>query len=272
MEHMIRKRQDLLAHVLRRDQTWVLTHPDTPLTAAQQRDYDALIARLDAGEPLAYLLGEQWFYGRPFTVTRDTLIPRPETEQLITLALERADSDQFVDVGTGSGAIAVTIAAEIADARVLAIDISPAALAVARANATRHRVTERMTFVAGNLLAPLAAAPDDLDRTAPLTIIANLPYGTTDEWPTLSSSITHYEPRIAIDGGPDGLDPYRAFFAQLHELAVGRSAPCTALLEIDPRRRDVLAALVARTLPHWQASWHRDLAGHWRVLELHTTP
>lgn len=265
MQSTTREREDILAHVLGETRTCVLTHPHPHLSRAQKRRYGALCARLDAGEPLAYILDEQWFYGRPFRVTRDVLIPRPETELLIDHVRAQQSAVHgawtLVDIGTGSGCIAVTLAAELPKVHIIATDTSPAALRIARANARRHGVALRITFLRGDLLEPVRQR-----HVPPCVVIANLPYLTTAEWRALPSSIKNYEPRAALDGGRDGLAPYRAFFSQLRTFSVLHSACC--ILEIDPRRRRALAALVRRMLLDWRATFHRDLAGRWRVLEL----
>ncbi|MDO8425803.1 MAG: peptide chain release factor N(5)-glutamine methyltransferase [bacterium] len=269
MDDLERHRQDLHAHVLGKNRTWLFAHPDAVLTHEQQERYDALCVRLENGEPLAQLLGEAWFYGRPFTVTRDTLIPRPETEMIITMLLGSgsgtANGVHIVDIGTGSGCIAVTAAAELQDAQVIATDVSSAALAIATHNATRHGVAERIEFLHGNLLEPILQRPH-LHR-ASCIVTANLPYLTTAEWEALPRPLKDFEPRSAFDGGIDGLDPYRAIFMQLPQLAA-RSLMLDAFLEIDPRRRDALMQWTASMLPDWTATLHTDLAGHARVLKL----
>lgn len=267
-----RAREDLRAHVLGRDRTWLIAHPDAVLTAAQEARIADLLARLDRGEPLAYLLGEQWFAGRPFTVSRDVLIPRPETELLVERALAHLRSTpddgalaRVVDVGTGSGCIAVTVAAELPDVRVIAVDTSEEALAVARVNAKRHGVADRVACVHGTLLEELLRAPA---LHPALCVLANPPYLTTAEWEGLPHALKNFEPRLAFDGGADGLDPYRVLLAQIATLTRTRCPHLSAFIEIDPRRQRALEALVHGLLPDVQAHIHRDLAGHARILAL----
>ncbi len=298
--------ENLLAHVLHKPREWVLAHPEIKLRSSQRTRFTKLLTRKQHGEPLAHLLGEQWFYGRPFTVNRSVLIPRPETELLVELALHylRADptpthspsprdgekkewvgTPLIIDVGTGSSVIAVTLAKElsnISDERfqIFATDASPTALRVARGNARRHDVLSRITFLRGNLLAPLfihsgprIAKIDDRRKwrwssSRGVIVVANLPYLTTAEWRALPRSIRDYEPHLALDGGPDGLKHFRQLFAQLRYAFQIPDSRFQILLEIDPRRKRALTALTRRHLPGWEASWHRDLAGRWRVLEL----
>lgn len=191
----------LLAHVLGKDRAWLIAHPDARLTPEQQRDYEALLERRAAGEPLAYVTGEAWFYGRRFDVTPAVLVPRPETEHLVDEALAflrdfAADRPPVVlDVGTGSGAIAATIAAERPGAVVYATERSPAAFDVARRNLHGCRLE----------LADLLPADASMRFDC---VIANLPYVPTADVPCKPDPVG-FEPREATDGGEDGLREYR---------------------------------------------------------------
>jgi release factor glutamine methyltransferase len=171
--------------------------------------FEQLVERRLRGEPLAYLTGEREFMGLSFNVSPAVLVPRPETELLVETALvllrEGGPSPLVVDVGTGSGAIAVSLAVHHPPVRVVAVDISGAALVVARANARRHGVADRVSFVQGNLLADIGG-PADL-------IAANLPYIPSGELDGLPAEV-RCEPRLALDGGPDGLDLYRRLVPQ----------------------------------------------------------
>jgi release factor glutamine methyltransferase len=200
----------LLMHVLGVDRAALLTHPDRELTPEQTVTFRALILQRAAGVPVPYLTGTRAFYDLDFAVTPDVLIPRPETEHLVESALQWAQGRhdvRLVDVGTGSGAIAVTLAVHLPEARVWAVDVSAAALDVARRNAIRHGAAERITFVQGDLLEPLIAADQPVDLIA-----ANLPYIASDELKTLS--VAQFEPLLALDGGADGLDYIRRLLVQ----------------------------------------------------------
>ena len=200
-----RESGSLLAHAIGRDRTFVVTHADEPLEAAVVESFRKLIERRAAGEPLQYLTGHQEFFKLDFEVTPDVLIPRPETEFLVEIALEllKANLDPFIaDIGTGSGCVAVSLLHELRAAHAIAADISAAALRVAQRNADRHGVTDRLTVIESDCFAKVNA-----DRSFSL-IAANPPYIRDDEMETLQREVG-YEPRTALAGGPDGLDIIR---------------------------------------------------------------
>ena len=191
----------------------LIAHPERELSDAQAKQLETLISRREAGEPLAYLLGSAWFHGLEFSVTPDVLIPRPETELLVDLAAERAramDSPQIVDLGTGSGIVAILLARQCPQASVSAVDISAAALAVAKANAGRHGVA--IDFYAGHWYAPLGGKRFNL-------IVANPPY-VADGDPHLHQNGLPYEPRNALSDGVAGGDG----MACLQEIVAGAAA------------------------------------------------
>lgn len=194
----------LLAHLLGTTRAWLWAHVDDPLSPQMLGAFHRLLSRRLRREPLPYLLGAWEFYGRPFTVTPQVLIPRPETELLVELVLDWARAHHaatIADIGTGSGIIAITLAAEMPALRLFAIDLSAAALAVARTNAERYGVAKRITFLAGDLLQPLATvAGAQLDA-----VVANLPYIAEEEFPALMPEVRDYEPREALLAGEGGL-------------------------------------------------------------------
>ncbi|MCM8611730.1 peptide chain release factor N(5)-glutamine methyltransferase [Accumulibacter sp.] len=209
----------LVEHVASCSHADLLAHAGRPLSALQVRQLEALVQRRARGEPLAYLVGSVGFYGREFRVTADVLVPRPETELLLELALERlrALHDPAVaDLGTGCGVLAVSLKCRFPQARVVAVDLSPAALVVARMNAALHGVTIR--FLEGDWYGPLGAERFDL-------IVANPPYVAMSD-PHLESGGLPFEPRMALtDGvaGGDGLDCTRVIVggAAMHLLPGG---------------------------------------------------
>jgi release factor glutamine methyltransferase len=183
--------------------------------------FDALITRRAAHEPIAYILGRREFYSLEFEVTPDVLIPRPHTETVIDAALEYIAAkphSRVLDIGTGPGAIAISVAANAADASLVATDVSAAALEVARRNAARYRVAERITFVRADVFVPLdnGAALGTFDL-----VISNPPYIVDDEVAHLDADIRDFEPHLALRGGADGLDFFRRIAnnakAHLHE-------------------------------------------------------
>jgi len=195
--------QVLLAHVLEQNRTYLIAHMRDGLTTDQQARFDDCITRRAAGTPVAYITGEQEFWSLPLTVTPDTLIPRPETELLVELALDRiskSDPLTIADIGTGSGAVALAIASERPDCQLFATDASAAALEVAKANATQLKILN-IEFREGEYLEPLADLQFDV-------IVSNPPYVPEDD-PHLNQGDVRFEPRGALVAGKDGLDVIR---------------------------------------------------------------
>ncbi|RME10565.1 MAG: peptide chain release factor N(5)-glutamine methyltransferase [Ardenticatenia bacterium] len=251
----------LLADVLGVSRAGLIARLHDTLARDAFKAFQGRIARRERGEPVAYIVGRKAFYGRDFLVDARVLIPRPETELLVERALARlADvpAPRIADIGTGSGCIAVTLAAERPDAHLIATDISEGALAVARANAERHGVADRVDFRRGSLLEPLDA-PVHL-------IVANLPYVGTDEMEILAPDVATYEPHVALFAGPDGLALIRDLLAQVSPAVLLPGG--ALLLEIGYAQGDAVARLVRERWPHAQVVLHRDLAGLNRVVEI----
>jgi release factor glutamine methyltransferase len=262
----------LLAYILGTSRAVLIAHPERPLAPAQLDRYQALVRRRAVDYPLPYLTGRLEFYGLEFEVTPEVLIPRPETEMLVELALARRPRSA-VDVGTGSGCIAVSLAVHLPEATIYATEISPAALAVARRNAERHGVAERVWLLAGDLLSP-CPGPVDL-------IVSNPPYVSTGEWASLPASVRDYEPSLALDGGPDGLDVVRRLLAQAAATWVSGHRPPTGvgglaspggalLIEIGAGQGEAAANLARTFFPQATVRVLPDLAGRDRVLEIQT--
>jgi release factor glutamine methyltransferase len=209
--HPERARRDaelLLLHLIHRDRAFLVAHPLDSLTAEGAVRYYALIERRLAGEPIQYITGETEFYGLPFHVNRSVLIPRPETEHLVEKVLSLAMSfaqPRIVDVGTGSGAIAVALAHKLPaaqiTARISAIEISAPALATARGNALLNGVADRIRFIEGDLLAPVAAEQFEI-------VVSNPPYVSESDRGSLAVEVREFEPALALFAG-NGLDVYR---------------------------------------------------------------
>jgi release factor glutamine methyltransferase len=200
-----RESESLLVYVVRRDRTFVLTHADELLKSEAIKTFRKLIERRAAGEPLQYLTGHSEFFKLGFEVTPDVLIPRPETELIVDIALEllKDDPAPFIgDIGTGSGCIAISLLHELGDARAIATDISPGALRVAQRNADRYAVGDRLTLIESDCFSAL-----DAGRSFSL-IVSNPPYIRDDEMKVLQREVG-YEPRAALAGGQDGLDIVR---------------------------------------------------------------
>ncbi|MFN3762142.1 MAG: peptide chain release factor N(5)-glutamine methyltransferase, partial [Anaerolineae bacterium] len=246
----------LLAHVTGLTRTALLAHPERPLTADEQAHYQDLLARRRAGVPLPYLTGRIEFCGLEFIVTPEVLIPRPETETLVERALAR-DPRTVVDVGTGSGCVAVALAVRLPRARVYATDLSRAALRVAAINAHRHGVADRIHFLQADLASPLKG-PVDL-------VVSNPPYVAEEEWASLPESVREHEPRLALDGGPGGLRVIRRLLADAARLLCPGGA---VLVEIGAAQGPAVAALARAAFPKAQVRVHPDLAGRDRILEV----
>jgi release factor glutamine methyltransferase len=240
----------LLLHVLGRDRTWIYSHPEGKINSADADHYFALIARRTTGEPTQHLTGKQEFWGFEFEVTPDVLIPRPETEHVIEVALDRlagrerragrkqtltGEGLQIADIGTGSGCIAIALAKELPGATIYATDISGAALAVARRNAPRHSVSAQIHFIETNLLdqvfvvvaqhaAPLLGTDSSsTPRQSPVTshqsllfdlIASNPPYIGRREAATLMREVRDHEPEVALYGGEEGYELYADLITQ----------------------------------------------------------
>lgn len=247
----------LLAYVLGISRAQLLARLERGLSESDQTRFLYLVGRAATGEPLAYLTGHREFLGLDFVVTADVLVPRPETELLVEQALRWLGDRvaHVIDVGTGSGIIAVSIAVQRPLARVTAIDRSPAALRVARRNAERHGVTERVSFLQQDLLSP-AASLEAVDL-----ICANLPYIPSDDLAVLE--VSRHEPRLALDGGADGLDLIRRL---LNQAPAVLSPTGAMLLEIEARQGPAVAALAASAFPGANVLVLHDLAGLDRVV------
>jgi release factor glutamine methyltransferase len=196
----------LARHVLGWDRAALIVRAREPAPAGFDDAFDALTHRRLQREPVAMIVGHREFWGLEFEVTRDVLVPRPDTEFVVEAAIELAGTRDvhIVDVGTGSGCIAVSLAVALRGATIVAADISPAALAVARRNAERHRVGDRLTFVQSDLL-------ESVPGTAHL-IVSNPPYIASADALTLPPEVVNYEPHVALFGGADGLAAIRRLF------------------------------------------------------------
>ena len=223
---------------------------------AASRRFGEMVRRRLRREPVAYIVGSKGFRGIELAVDPQVLIPRPETELLVELALERRPAT-VLDVGTGSGAIALAVADELPDCEVTATDTSPSALGVARANAERLGLGSRVRFLSGSL-----PAEEDFEL-----VLANLPYVAESEWAALQPEVTRWEPRQALLAGPDGLDAIRPLIAECGCLESGMAGPRTTALalEVGAGQAGAVAELMAEAgFPTIEA--RRDLAGVERVV------
>jgi len=217
--HGDRARMDserLLMHVLGRNKAWLLARGEEDVPEEACRRFTELLERRYCGEPIQHIIGECEFYGLPFRVTRDVLVPRPETEHLVEKVIEFARGFQrprVVDVGTGSGAIAVALARHLETALLTATDLSGAALAVARENAGSNEVAGRIRFLEGDLLAPVAGERFEI-------VVSNPPYVPNTDRALIAVEVREYEPALALFAGEDGLDVYRRLIPAAHAVLV----------------------------------------------------
>ncbi len=254
----------LLADALALSREQLMVAAAAPLRPEQAKRFEALLQRRLRREPVAYITGRREFWSLDFQVTRAVLIPRPETERLIEAALllgvEMAWHQplRVLDIGTGSGAIAVSLAKEMPTALIFATDISPAALAVARHNALRHGVADRIMFFAGDMLAALSEQSARFDL-----LVSNPPYIRRAEIAKLESEVRDWEPHGALDGGPDGLNCYRLIAAQAWRYLNPHGA---VALEIDAALSSQVAALFERADRYKEVAVMQDYAGRDRVV------
>jgi release factor glutamine methyltransferase len=210
-----REAGSLVAHVIGRDRSFILSHADDAIDEQQAERFHQYLERRAQGEPLQYITGLQEFFGLEFEVTKDVLIPRPETELLIETALKlvAGTADLLIcDVGTGSGCIVITLLHELKQARAIAIDISPATLLIAQRNAARHRVIERVEFLRSDCFAGLNLR--EPGQSSFDLITSNPPYVEESAIAGLQREVRDFEPRLALAAGADGLDIIRRLLVE----------------------------------------------------------
>jgi release factor glutamine methyltransferase len=249
----------LVAHVLHCTRERLHSHPERLLSPSQRRRLRRLAARRAARVPVAYLTGEREFYGHMLMVTPAVLIPRPESELLVELAIDwlkaHPQARQVIDLGTGSGAVAIAVAKAVPQVGIVARDVSARALRVAAVNVARHRLRRHITIERADVLH--GAAPADL-------ILANLPY-ISEAQKRVRPKELKYEPALALDGGPDGLGLIRIALAQAPALVKPGGA---MMLEFDPGQTRRLVRLARGHWPSAEVSVHKDLAGRNRVVRI----
>lgn len=260
-----REASSLLQDVIGRDRTFVISHADDVLTAEQLQRFRQFVDRRAAGEPLQYITGRQSFFGLNFQVTKDVLIPRPETELLVETALTLVNShDQplVCDVGTGSGCIAVALLHENQGAAAVGIDLSEAAIRVARENATRHSVSSRLSLLVADGLTSLQAEHPTFDL-----VVSNPPYVAGSAVEGLQREVRDHEPRLALLAGPDGLDMIRRLLSESGSFV---KTGGHLLIEIGFDQGAAVERLIDRN--SWRlVDIHPDLQGIPRIVALEKT-
>lgn len=250
--------ETLVQHVLGCDKARMLMRWQEPFPLEARDAFQDLVERRVAQEPLQYLTGVQEFYGRPFQVSPAVLIPRPETEILIEEVLKQrplfATPPLIADIGTGSGIIAITLALEWPEAQVVAVDLSPDALAMARRNAEALGAAERIEFLQGDLVTPIVEK-----RLRPAILVSNPPYIPSRDCDELDEEVRAHEPRLALDGGGDGLDPYHVLTGALPRLWP-EQGPAYVAFEVGIHQDAAVEALIGQQagvvdtgiVPDWQ--------------------
>jgi release factor glutamine methyltransferase len=267
----------LLMHALGRDRTWLYTNPEAPLSHADSEKFFALVSRRAAGEPTQYLTGKQEFWGLEFEVTPAVLIPRPETEHVVEVALERlgprgikinlatgapSPKLRIADVGTGSGCIAVALAHELPHAEVIGTDVSAPALEIARRNAARHHVAGSIQFIESNLLSAVLSALATSHSPLDL-IVSNPPYIARTDSAQLAREIIEHEPHSALFGGPTGVEIYERL---VEEAALAMRSGGVLVLELGYDSAERIRAMLAAQNCWTRVAITHDLAGIERVI------
>jgi release factor glutamine methyltransferase len=262
-----REAGSLLEHVIDRDRTFIITHAEDLITPEERQRFRECVSRRAEGEPLQYITGRQAFFGLDFEVTKDVLIPRPETELLVETALTLVDKGPLVpsicDVGTGSGCIAVALLHEHQRATAVGIDLSIEGIQIARRNALRHSVAERISFLVADCLSALGTGKPIFDL-----VVSNPPYVAASALDGLQREVRDHEPRLALTPGVDGLTIIRRL---LLDSGAFVKAGGHLLMEIGFDQGEAVERLVDRT------SWkfldiHKDLQGIPRIVALQKTP
>ena len=252
--------QVLLAHIIQKPRTWVIAHPEHALGKEKRENFELALKKLEVGEPFPYVLGKWDFFGLEFDITKDVLIPRPETELLVEKAITwlkaHPEKRNIADIGTGSGIIAIAIAKHIPDASILATDISTAALWVAKCNAEKFNAQDRIEFAECDLLPESDAKGFDLLCSNPPYI----PSGALRELPIFGR-----EPTLALDGGADGLEIYRRLFKLVPDRL---AADGMILLETEASLGIKVLSLAYDTFTDVSIHLHQDLTGRDRLIEI----
>jgi release factor glutamine methyltransferase len=253
----------LLAHLIGRDQTYLIAHAERELSGRDVARYRSYVERRSAGEPLQYIVGHQEFFNLDFEVSPDVLIPRPETELLVETALEllgdTPDPPSICDIGTGSGCIAISILHERPELRAIGIDISAAALAVAARNAERHGVADRLSLIESDCFDRIEASAHSFSLIA-----ANPPYVAAAAYDGLQREVREHEPRIALSPGGDGLDVVRRVIQNAPPYLVSGGH---LLIEIGFDQHEAVHSMIDKNV--WTLlDIHRDLQGIPRTVTL----
>ncbi len=281
----------LISYVIKKPKEFILTHPKFSVNSDRGTVINKLICRRLKKEPLAYITGHKEFYGLDFKVNKNVLIPRPETEQIVELAMknlssaiQRNEKIIIADIGTGSGNIIISMAKwlkksklPITNYQLLASDISSKVLLLARKNAKIHKVDKKIKFLQGDLLEPLTKTikKEKLkiqNSKFKIQITANLPYLSKKIYASTPADVKKYEPKNALYSSEKGLGHYKNLFGQINFLITNYRLPITLFLEFSPEQKNRLAKLIENYFPQSKIKFSRDLSGKWRTCEIGITP
>lgn len=277
----------IISHVLKKPREFVLANPEYKISRNQLSKIEKFIQRRIGCEPLAYILGRKEFYNLNFKVNKNVLIPRPETELLVDLALKeilnskfQASSFMIIDIGTGSGCIIISLLKQlqkikreyakkfqVSSFKFYGIDISAKAIKVAKQNAKNHHVEKKIKILKGNLLNPLKRRLSRTMHATQFIIVANLPYLSEDIYQSASSDVKNFEPKTALISSDEGLHHYAELFRQIQKLQIS-GCKSQIFLEISPEQKNKLSKLIKSLFPQSKIGFEKDLAGKWRVCKV----
>ncbi len=269
----------LIAHILKKTREFVLAHPEYKLIRNQKLRIKNYVQRRMNHEPLAYIVGHKEFFGLNFAINKHTLIPRPETEQLVELTIQESriinKELKIIDVGTGSGCIIVSIAAQlknqesrIKNYNLYATDISNKALEIAKRNAATHNVDKKIKFLRGNLLNPFIQNSKLKIKNSTILIVANLPYLSKEIYSATSNDVKNFEPKSALYSSREGLAHYEKLFKQIKSIAANHKLRTTSYIEISPEQKPLLKKTIPKYFPDAKIKFDKDLSGLWRICKI----
>ena len=266
----------IIAHTIEKSREFVLAHPEYSLNNEQRSMINKLADRRLKHEPMAYILGHKEFFGLDFSVNKHTLIPRPETEQLVELAIQESTNEnqelRIIDVGTGSGCIIISIAKNneqgtMNNVKFYATDASEEALKIAKRNALAHNVNKKIKFLCGNLLSPFIENCKLKIENSAILIVANLPYLSKEIYTSTSLDVKNFEPKSALFSAHSGLAHYEELFAQIKKLLTA-NCQLSVILEFSPEQKSLLEKIIPKYFSEAEIKFHKDLCGLWRICEI----
>lgn len=271
----------IISNSLAKSREFVLAHPEFKLTTSQQKKITTLLDRRSAHEPIAHILGNKEFYGLNFIVNKHTLVPRPETEQMVELAVQDVERETrntaIIDIGTGSGNIIISIAKKLDShlrgndkTNYFGIDISKEALIIAKKNSKFHILDKKIKFLHGSLLDPLLK-DDQLIKLKPekLIITANLPYLSKEIYNSAPIDVKKYEPKSALYSPEAGLSHYKKLLKQIKKLlVVSCRLSVVSYFEVSPEQKQPLTKLIKNIFPSAKIEFKKDLANKWRICKI----